>query len=86
MKKLCIVILSVLMFTSCANAVYYHPHKNTHDFGQDLAECQYEAEKYGHVAMWGSGFGAGLEEGLRKSKLTKMCMQLKGWTTKVIHR
>ena len=90
MKELLIVILLVFIFSGCAKTIYYHPYKDASDFEQDYAACQYEAEKYGYIhsntpqfggmgAAVASGFGAGIEEALRKNKIIKMCLQQKGW-------
>ena len=76
-SKLILPIMLILL-TGC-QARWAHPTKSTAAFQRDSSHCKYESEKYGHVAMWDSGIGAGIEEGLRKNKLYCMCMQQRGW-------
>ena len=78
MKKL-MLLVCVVIVTGCQTKLV-KPGVSQWQAQRDLAECQYEAEKYGHVNMWGSGVGAGLAEGLRKNKITRQCMELKGYS------
>lgn len=78
MKKV-ILLMCVVFATGCQTKLV-KPGVSQWEADRDLMECQYEAEKYGHVDMWGTGVGAGLEEALRKNKLTMQCMALKGYS------
>jgi hypothetical protein len=82
MNKLSVAVtLATAALLSACTTTLTKPGASNQDFQRDLAACEYEAEKYGHTDMWGStGAMAGFEEGMRKNKLTRMCMAQKGWT------
>jgi hypothetical protein len=79
-----IMLLTVLVLTGCAttNRVWYHPGKTQAEAEHDFKECQYEAEKYstGAGAGYQTGFGSGLDIGLKQVRLFRQCMELKGYT------
>ncbi len=81
MKRLLIGLLAVASLTGCTT-IMVKPGASTYEFEQDKRACEYEALKYGHVEMWGSGVGAGIEEGMRKNEITRSCLEQKGWTAK----
>ena len=75
------MVFSLAMLASCAAKpiMWNHSSRGQVEFSRDNQKCLYEAEKYGHVAMYGTGVGAGLEEGMRKKKIYKMCMESIGY-------
>lgn len=73
------LILSFVFISGCAQKVWVNPSVTQEKAQRDLAECQYDAEKYGYVQTWGTGVGAGIEEAIRKNELMSKCMTLKGY-------
>lgn len=80
MKRLIVLASAVAILSGCATTMYPPSGMSQYEAQRAWMECEYEAEKYGHVDMWGTGVGAGLEEGLRKNKIKKQCLMLKGFT------
>ncbi len=80
MKKLIVAAVAITLLSGCATTMYPPPGMSQSAVNRAWMECEFEADKYGHVDMWGTGVGAGLEEGLRKNKLKKQCLMLKGFT------
>ena len=77
-------ILALVAATLCAVLVgcggkWTKPGATQADFDRDWAACDYEAAKYGYGPMWGTGVGAGIEDGLRQNELRTKCMRAKGW-------
>lgn len=87
MLKLLLVCSSLFLF-GCGTALY-KPGATQQDFDKDMAECQYDATKYGAVnsryhgggygAALGSGIASGMEQGMRQNEIISQCMRLKGW-------
>jgi len=77
---LALLLSATLLLSACQTKMAAPFYKSKIQRNRDWQECEYETEKYGHVDTWGdTGVGAGLEEGLRKNKLMRQCLELKGW-------
>jgi hypothetical protein len=83
MKKTLVYLLIVVApLTGCT---HWEPYsiKSPDQAQQDKEDCEYETEKYGHVAMWSDSLGgaicSGVEEGTRRAKLMGYCMNQKGY-------
>ena len=76
MKK---VILIALCLTGCAQGIWVKQTATSQQAQRDFAECEYDAKKFSYVPMYGSGIGAGIEEGMRYNELMNQCMIVKGY-------
>lgn len=73
-------LVVLLLLSSCgANKVWVRDNTSQYQAQQDLNACNYDAVKYGHVDMWGSGIGAGIEQGIRENRIVTSCMASKGY-------
>jgi hypothetical protein len=82
MKKILtnlLVVYILFNITGCANKVWVNPNVTSDKANQDMADCKYDSVKYGHVNMWGTGVGAGIEQGLREVEIISTCMSTKGY-------
>ena len=79
MKKIRIAaaLVALSLLTACAPTVMQKPGATSMDFERDHASCQYEAEKYSAPAS--ADFGVMLHAATRKTQLTRMCLQQRGW-------
>jgi hypothetical protein len=75
-----LLVACVLVNTiGCAKKVWVNPNVTSDKANQDMADCKYDSVKYGHVNMWGTGVGAGIEQGLREVEIISTCMSTKGY-------
>ncbi len=79
-KGIIALIATTVFITGCAKTMWVNPNVSNDQAQKDFAECQYDTVKHGHVDMWGTGVGAGIEEGLRKNEIMTTCMSSKGYS------
>ena len=70
-----------LLLTGCAavpaHERWHNASASPAQTEQDEKNCKFEAEK--STSSSGGGFAQGIEDGVRKLKLTEMCMELRGY-------
>jgi hypothetical protein len=72
-----VVLLSSLLLAGCA-ANWQRSGTTVAQADQDLRECKYEAER-ATPRSGGDPIAAGIDDGLRESRLRDQCMEIRGY-------
>lgn len=81
-----LTMLVVLMLAGCGpNRIWVKDGTDVQQTEKDIAECQYEAEKYGYVDLYngGSAISVGYERAMRKNDLVASCLRSRNYHLKV---
>lgn len=84
MKNIAPAMGLVAVLAGCAApapVVWVHPAKTAEDRTRDAAQCEYQATAQTQTAdpSMRSAIGQGIDMGIRRANLFKLCMKAAGW-------